>query len=174
MPSEAAPERSPSQHYTRFFSRCAAIAMLSTREPDALYLEAQLSDECQLIKMIGVHLARRCEHAHRDGKVQSGAFLLDVRRREVHYDTVRRETKAGVFDRRGDSILALLHRRIGQSDHTKVGERAIEVRFNIDDVCSIPCSRNREHDEASIPVTSSEHERFRSECGRTKKVGRTR
>jgi hypothetical protein len=91
-----------------------------------------------------------------DGKVEPGAFLLDVGGSEVDGDVRWRNQVAGVLDSSADAIAALAHGGVGQPDGVEVvliGNDTAVVDFDIDQVGVDGCAEGlEEHGSSAASV----------------------
>src|SRR5262249_59089858 len=77
-----------------------------------LPVQRQLSDDRDPADAVDLERAGRREDAERDGEIERGAFLANVRGSQVHRDAIAREREAGVANRRADPLAALADRRV--------------------------------------------------------------
>jgi hypothetical protein len=83
-------------------------------------VEAELADHEKAAEVGGPQGAVSSKNADGDGKIEAGAFFLDVGRGEVDGDEGGRDGVAGVLDGGTDAVAAFAHRGVGQADGVKV------------------------------------------------------
>ena len=89
---------------------------------------------------IGREILRR-QHLHRhqqserDGEVEVAAFLLHVRRRQVHGDTPCRQGQPEARERAAHPLPALRHRLVGQAHDHERRQAAADMHLHIDGQC---------------------------------------
>jgi hypothetical protein len=71
------------------------------------------------------------QDAERDGHVESGAVLAQIRGRQVHGDATKGILEAAVLDGAADAHAALLHAGVGQSDDVTAGQAVGHVDLDV-------------------------------------------
>ena len=75
-------------------------------------VEREFAHDERVLEAMGRHVTRRCEHADRDGQVEGGAPLPDIRGSEIYRDAVIGEGQPGVTDGAADAVATLPDRRV--------------------------------------------------------------
>ena len=78
--------------------------------------------------------ARSTQDAECDREVKPGAFLLHVRRRQVHGDVLKGKLEAAVLDGGFDALPALAHGGVGQADGHEIGVARRDVNLHLDQI----------------------------------------
>ncbi len=104
------------------------------RAPDRPHaaVERELARDGDAAQVVVEGMAGRREHGERDRQIVRGAFLSEVRRREVHGDAAGRNLEAGIAECRPDTVLALADARVRQADGLRVGNAGREVDLDLD------------------------------------------
>ena len=79
-------------------------------------VQAELADQQEVGDVLDVQRAVCAENADGNGKVEAGAFLLDVGGREVDGDSGGRNVEAGVADGGAYAVARFAHGGVGQAD----------------------------------------------------------
>ena len=99
--------------------------------PD-LAAERELTDQGDPARR-GDHLLRAEQDPDRDGQIERGARLAQVRRRQVDRDPPRRMAEPGIADRPANPFPGLLERRIGKPDDREPRQSRGDVDLDPDD-----------------------------------------
>ena len=94
-------------------------------------VERELAGDRDAGEMVLQRMAGRGEERERDRQIVGGAFLAEVRRREIDGDAAGRDLEAGVAERRADAILALADARVGEPDGLRVRDAGREVDLDL-------------------------------------------
>ena len=95
-------------------------------------VEGELADGGVPLELVVRHLARRREHGERDRQVEPGAFLAQLRRREVDRDAAAGELELGREDAAADALPGLLAGAVGEPDDREGGDAVLDVRLDLD------------------------------------------
>ena len=71
------------------------------------------------------------QDAERDGEVECGAFLFDIRRRETDRDLIGRDVKAAVLDCCADPFPGFFNTCIREAHQDQLGQAICDVDLNI-------------------------------------------
>lgn len=81
---------------------------------------------------LGIDLAAGGEQTQRNRKIEAGAFLREVRGREVDRDAlVGRELETAAVKRGADTFAGFLHLGVGESDEGEAGQAIGQVDFDV-------------------------------------------
>ena len=94
-------------------------------------VERQLAEQHQVRDLPALDDSGRREDPERDRRIERGARLADVRRREVDGDAMRRKLESGVADRGTNPVAALADARVGKADHRERREAERHVHFDL-------------------------------------------
>ena len=94
-------------------------------------IQRELAHEQRVFGWLVVDAAVGAQNAERHRQVEAGAFLANVCRSQVDGGNGRRNVVAGVLQRRADTLAALAHRRVGQSNGD---ELALFIRLEMGDI----------------------------------------
>ncbi len=70
------------------------------------------------------------EYPQRDGQIETGSFLFNMRRSEIHRDSVIGEGIARIVNRRLDPFFAFFYRSLREPHRRKCGESGCNINFN--------------------------------------------
>ena len=100
-------------------------------------VESQFADEKESIDVVDTQRTVGAEDSDGDGKVETGAFFLQVGGSEIDGDEGGRNGVAGVLDGGAHTIATLTYRRIGQAYGVKdilLSDNAAVINFYVDQV----------------------------------------
>ena len=97
-------------------------------------VERQFAYDDVLFVRLVFELTCGSHDAECDRKVEHGAFLLCVGRREIDDNTLCRILKTAVFHRRTHALFALLGSRRCKPDHIVTGQTAVDIDLNVNGI----------------------------------------
>ncbi len=95
-------------------------------------VEAELADRRMLRKPLGRDLPGRRQDCECDRQVEPGAFLPELRRREIHGNAPVRPIELGRSDAAPDPVLRFLHSAVDEPDDGEGGNAALDMHLNVD------------------------------------------
>ncbi len=96
--------------------------------------QRQLADENRVRQHFLRHIAAGRQESKRNGKIETGAIFLEIRRRQIHRHLIDRKMIAGISNGRVHTLLRLLHRRSGEPHDIKRRKCLADIYLYSDDM----------------------------------------
>jgi hypothetical protein len=95
-------------------------------------VERELTHRSRAFESAARHLLGRGEQRQRDGQVEPGTLLAELRGRKVHRDAPLRKVQLGSGDPAAHTLSSFLARAIGQTDDREPRNSVADVRLDVD------------------------------------------
>jgi hypothetical protein len=101
-------------------------------DPTQAPVERELADCGRPFERVTGQLVGRRKQGQRDGQIEAGTLLAQLRRGEVDRDAPFRELQLGGGDSTPDPLARLLTRTVGEADDREAGDAIANVRLYVD------------------------------------------